>query len=510
MGIYQVNSNGVLVKKQGTQKKPFRAFGSTLYMAHCTSPGYIERCITSGIQHQQSTLFRTVLMFEGYKGSDLLNCPAWNLVLHALQLGRKYDVGVTVEIGSALISYLERQGEDPYLEKWDDLFFRVLRKAARMYKNQSHIFCFTLINEFLPYNKNQEQFDLVFRRMKLCSEVLQKFAGKKVPLASGGLLHLTQKSGGRPRPVTCEWVENGTKRIPYWQGVYSCPGVSINMIHIYSNTIEKINNNQTEWSNLDEYHDFCKNLKRVIIVDEFGMKLPLINTTEIGLSYLEAVDKQLASLDNKKPPVIEYWNLEPTCHGFGWWPESQVFGPIFAKMRAMQEVHFPFKRNGGYQVKQFQLDTIQKSIDGEEFQYDYKFAAKRTQMVFIYNKTYAQKIPILEAYHGIVAKVLGTFEANSYSISLRFYLGLEERATKKKFYAIQSWGSGRQNQLIPTSDQNKVFGDMLYGDFAELGRKGEKRTKYDLFSLKIQMICYSCPNPCFGTIKINNIAFASK
>ena len=135
MSNYSISENKFW-KKEGDSIIPLKAFGCTLYPAHSYSRGAIERCITEGIKNGNHTLFRMVLIFEGFKGENVLKASGWKSVTQALQLAQKYNVGITVELGSSLISYLERKNENPYDPQWNDLFKKVFnfRKCSNIFR----------------------------------------------------------------------------------------------------------------------------------------------------------------------------------------------------------------------------------------------------------------------------------------------------------------------------------------------------------------------------------------
>ena len=510
MSIYSVCDNK-FYKKLFLTPSPveFKALGATLYPAHSTTKGYIERCITEGIKNANHTLFRMVLIFEGYKGSDVLKSPGWKAVETALDLGEKYNVGITVEIGSSLLSYLEKKGEDPYDPKWDELFTKVLKKACRLYKNHQSLFCFTVMNEFGPYGKPQAYFDRVFARMLKSAEQIKKFSKNKILVASGGLLHLSEKSGGKPRPVTCPWVDNGNTPVDYWKGVYTCPSVDFNMIHIYS-SIDKINNNESEWSNLEKYYDFCSTYKRPIIVDEFGCRLPTDTPTEVGEEFLQAVWDAITKIPvEKRPPIIEMWNLAPQAFGYDWFPTSYVLDPLYQTMKEMRLDLFPSNEHDvNYEPKTFQLSKTVQVIDSEEIKVDYAFPAGKFKSKFIYNKTF-DPVAISAPIKGIAVSVITPISVSSTKMILRFFL--EFSGFGKTLTTTQEFNSVKQNSMVPGSyaEQN-YFVDFTNGDIKEFGANGNGRHGYNLIKVRIQLISNKPVENSVGTFTFTNLRFAWK
>jgi hypothetical protein len=519
MSFYSIENNQ-FYKQRPNKKVLFKAFGATLYPAHAKSPGWIERCITTGLRKGgQHMIYRMVLIFEGYNGLDILKAPGWNTVKQALELGISYNVGITVELGSSLISYLEKKGENPYDKKWDSLFEKVIKKGCEMYGNYSSLFSFTVINEFGPYRKPQAYFDLVFRRLKSTGTLIKHFSNNTILVGSGGLLHLTEKSGGNPPPVTCEWIDDGKTKRPYWEGVYSCPSIDFNMIHIYANEIEKIENDETEWSNLETYHDFSAQYGKPMIVDEFGHKLPLDAPQKViveeGKRFLNAVDGALSRLNKEKvPPIIKFWNFNSTSQGFDWWPEFSANKPLFAIMKKMRREYFATHNSGtSLKPKVFQLDTVEKLLDESHTLVEYTCPANKLTQKTVYNKVYEEGVDLdNEKFHGLCASISSKIPYDNYRLKLRMYLLTKNKRHRHKGtkFLLQGWETLRQNDIIPTYDRNEMFVDFTFGDIREFGTTGALTKHYLLCGVKLVLICNKPKKEVKGAFTLTNIRLASK
>ena len=517
MSFYSIENNQ-FYKQRPNKKVPFKAFGATIYPAHGKSSGWIERCITTGLRKGgQHMIYRMVLIFEGYKGLDLLKASGWDTVEQALKLGEKYNVAITVELGSSVISFLERKGENPYDEKWDSLFESVMKKGCEMYGKYSSLFCFTVINEFGPYRKPQAYFDSVFRRLKTTGTLIKHFSNNSILVGSGGLLHLSKKSGGNPPSVFCEWIDNGETKRPYWEGVYSCPSVDFNMIHIYASTIEKIENDETEWSNLNHYYDFSAQYGKPMIVDEFGHKLamdvPQGQIIKEGKRFLGAVDGALSRLEEGKvPPIIKFWNLNSTSQGFDWWPEFDGNKPLFNIMKTMRRRYFSTPDSGiNLKPKVFQLDTTERVLDNTHTLVEYTCPQKKLTKKTIYNKVYEEGVDLdNEKYQGICGTISSKIPYDNNRLTGRFYLLVENKETKKTKFILQGWETMKQNDIIPTYNKNELFADFTFGDFREFGKTGKLAKKYLLKGVKIILVCGVPENEVKGAFGLTNIRLASK
>ena len=515
MSFYSIKNNQ-FYKQRPNRKVPFKSFGATLYPAHSKSKGWIERCITTSLKKGgQAMIYRMVLIFEGYTDMDLLKAPGWDSVKHALELGEKYSVGITVELGSSVISFLQERGENPYDEKWDSTFEAVMKKGCEMYGTYSSLFCFTVMNEFGPYGKSQAYFDSVFRRLKITASLIYTFSNNSILVGSGGLLHLTDKSGGDSQPVFCEWIDDGKTKRPYWEGVYSCPCVDFNMIHIYANTIEKIENDKTEWSNLNNYHDFSAKYGKPMIVDEFGHKLPInVPQSQIvkeGKQFLNAVDRALFRLEEKKrPSIIKLWNLNSTGQGFDWWPESNV--ELFKVVKRMRKTHFNTSNSGvSFTPKVFQLDTTEKLLDETSTLVEYICPAEELTKKIIYNKVYEEEVDLNnEKYHGVCASISSKIPHDNYNLTVRFYLKVQHKQTQKITFVLQDWKAIKQNDIIPNYKKNELFADFTFGDFQKFGITGLLTKNYLLKGMKIVLICEKPKKEVKGEFTLINIRLASK
>jgi hypothetical protein len=517
--------NNKFFKFVNGERVEFRSLGSTLYPAHSGSGGVIERAITNGILHGKHTLFRSVLMFEGYKGSNPLKANSWKSVKTMLQIGKKYNVGITVEVGSALISWLERQNKNPYDEEFDKMFEDVIKKACKMYRRfaTSSLFAFTIINESGPYKKKQEHFDSLFRRMQLSAALIKEHGKNEILVGSGGLLHLSQKSGGIPKPFpSCPWINNGETKQVYWKGVYTCPGVDFNMIHIYANSIATIESNNSEWSNLESYYNFCSQHGKPLIVDEFGMKLQsrdeVKNVAQItveGISFLRAIQKQLAKIPIEKvPPIIEFWNLNSTCGGFDWWPESSYHNSLFVKeFQDLKKLFFASsEKDVDFNPKTFQLEKTQKviALDSTLHIESYHFKAKKLGKQNIYVKEFSEPISLL-ASDGICFSITNKIPEDHFNMKIRFHLGLQSTLQpNEKKKVSQSWNSLKQNDIIPTSQKNEMFVDFSWGDIQEFGSEGLRKGHFVMESIRLELICLSPKNDTSGNLTIKNIRLATK
>lgn len=521
--------NNKFYKLVKDKKVEFRSLGATLYPAHAASGGVIERAITNGIKHGHQTTFRSVLMFEGYSGTNPLNAPSWRTVKTMLQIGKKYNVGITVEVGSALLSWLERQGLDPYDKKYDEMFDGVLRKACRMYGRftTSSLFCFTVMNEFGPYRKSQEFYDSVYRRMQLSAALIKKYGKNRILVGSGGLLHLSRKSGGLPRPFpTCPWINNGETNQVYWEGVYTCPNVDFNMIHIYANSIQVIESDDSEWSNLEFYYDFSSKHGKPFVVDEFGMRLKTLEEAggsaapiiAEGTAFLRAVQRQLVKVPKEKvPPIIEFWNLNSTSIGFDWWPESNYHRQIFQKdFQEMEKAFFACPGNGGvkFNCPTFQLRNTQTVLaplpTGHKT--EYAFTKEKLGRQLFYSTEFDSPVS-LTCSDGICFTITSKIPNDQFKLKIRFHLGLQEADNpNNKKRVLQSWNSLKQNDIIPhsTTKKNEMFVDFVWGDIQEFGSLGKLKEKFQLRSLSLELICLMPKENVVGNLTIKNIRLATK
>ena len=517
MSFYSIENNQ-FYKQRPNKKVPFKAFGTTLYPAHAKSKGWIERCITTSLRKGgQHMIYRMVLIFEGYSGLDLLKAPGWTSVKHALELGEKYNVGITVELSSSVISFLEKKGENAYDEKWDALFESVMKKGCEMYGKYSSLFCFTVINEFGPYGKSQAYFDSVFRRLKTTATLIKHFSNNSILVGSGGLLHLSDKSGGETQPVFCEWLDDGKTKRAYWEGIYSCPVIDFNMIHIYASTIEKIENDETEWANLNQYHDFSAHYGKPMIVDEFGHKLPTNSRQQQiviqGKRFLNAVDEALSRLeDGKVPPIIKIWNLNSSSQGFDWWPEFSANKTLFSIIKRMRKKYFSTPNSGiSFNPKVFQLDKTEKLLDDTHTLVEYTCPLNTLTQKIIYNKVFVEGIDLdNEKYHGICASISSMIPYNNYNLTARIYLLVQNKQTQEVKFVLQSWSSNKQNDIIPNYNKNEIFADFTFGDIIEFGNSGALTKNYLLKGVKIVLICEKPKKEVKGAFTLTNIRLASK
>jgi len=486
-----------------------KGFGCALYAAHTTSPGYIERCIQNGMYYGQHTLFRMVLIFENYRGEDILKAPVWSLLKDALDIAQRYGVGLTIELGSSLVTYLERKNENPYAEKWDTLFDDVFKKGCLLFSSHPALFCFSVINEFGPYQKPQTYFDAVFRRLRLSGQLIKKYSENKILVASGGILHLSDKSGGEPGHVFCEWIHDGKKRVPYWQGVYSCPSIDFNMIHIYS-TINKINDGESEWSNFTKYHDFSRLHNKPIIVDEFGLKLPKYSTdlvTKKGLRFLNSIEGVLKNMPMaKRPPIIQIWNFKPTSQGFDWWPEYSYHHPLFQKIKEMSQDIF---RNCSSNNIDFEsvstkphLGRVVKILDFEDHKVYYDFKKNMLGHKLMTQCNFKQTIPLAKwpDLGGISFIIFSNIVKSSFNLHVRFHLFLKhvDGGDDEKYrWYLQEFQSMKQNAIIPSKIDDKKnggieqypFANFSYEDFKIFGRDGQYKKNFILKAVKLQLVC---------------------
>lgn len=525
MTTYTIENNK-FYKQVGNKKVEFRSLGATLYPGHAYSPGVIERAITNGIKHGHHTMFRSVLMFEGFRGDNPLNAPGWKTVKMMLQLGKKYKVGITVEIGSALLSWLERQGLNPYDEKYDAMFEDVIKKACRMYGRfaNSSLFAFTCINEFGPYRKNEAFFQSVFRRLQMTAALIKDHGKNEILVGSGGLLHLSKKSGGIPKPFpTCPWINNGETNQVYWEGVYTCPKVDFNMIHIYAKDTQTIDNNNSEWTNLEFYHDFSAQHGKPFIVDEFGMKLERTDEEDLdasvvtceGLRFLEAISKQLQKVPKEKlPPILEFWNFNSSSVAFDWWPEFSYHKPLFLEgFQNLQKDYFPCENNGGVKLtpRTFQLHKTQKGLALQEtgHKVTYDFAAGKLSKQLCYTTTFPAPIGFDEESDGICCTIASKIKEDQFDLKIRFHLLLLEKDKEfpKEKRVKQGWNSVKQNDIIPTMSKNEMFVDFRWGD---LGDYENIRKNYVMKSLALELISAKPKYQVKGGFTLKNVRFACK
>lgn len=505
MSTYTVENNKFYKLVKG-EKKEFKAIGATLYPGHARSKGYLERCITNGIRHGNHTLFRSVLMFEGFKGENPINSPNWSKVKGLLQLGKKYKVGIIVEVVGALLSWYEKQGKNAFLPEYDHIFEDVIKKACRLFKSftSSSLFCFTVMNEFGPYQKNQQFFNFVYRRLQLNVALIKKYSDNSILIGSGGLLHLSDKSGGLPKPfVTCPWISHGKTKQAYWEGIYSHPDIDFNMIHIYSPT-KKILENNSEWSNLQYYVEYSHARNKPFVVDEFGHKLTSEDPTKEGNAFLNAVEQQLEKIPCQSlPSFICQWNFSVNSSGFDWWPEYNKHKSFFKAFKQLRTTYFPSDDGVKPRPNTFQLIKKVQNIDIEEVVFSRTIPAKKLSKYFILKHQFEEPLP-LDKHEGLCCSV-SKIEKDAFNLSIRFHLVLLNTLTNERKNYMQVWGSLDQNKLIPCLKKNETFIDFTYGDIVLKGN----RKMYVVKELGIELIAQP-PTSLDLMFKLNDIRFASK
>ena len=456
--LYSINSTTGRILKSG---KEWTSMGATLYLFHTSVDGYHRKIMSDACAKGFSSV-RCVLIFEG--AASIEEDAAWDAVESVLKLGEEMDMAVTVEVVSALISWLERKNEHPYEEKWDGLFKYVISRSVKQFSQYTSLFLVTILNEILPFRGAGFEPEPMFRRLTL-SAALYKKKDPYLLVGSGGLLHMGSKSGGRVTYVKVPWIDNGEKSVPYWEGVYSAPNVDIGMLHIYSST-DKINNNQSEWDNVKYYNNFCnEGYGRAFIVDEFGLKLSFVKTPEEkpiaekeAKQFLKAIGKVLQKLQSVEnnvselPSMLQYWNLSLNSQGYDWYPlylteAFQSFEDVFE-----DEVGYsmPNKKTRKYSFNPWQTkNTVALQKDSLKVDYEYppNFKAEKILSVSGMNTKKVKQV---------VAEVfVDPKRSVPTNILFRFQLKIRDLTTNRLLFRTQDFSSWRQNQVIPMPETDK-------------------------------------------------------
>lgn len=481
--IYSINSNTGRILKSGNE---WTSIGTTLYLFHTSKNGYHRRIMSDACAKGFSSV-RCVLMFEGITSVEniLQDDKPWEAVESVLKLGVEMDMAVTVEVVSALLTWIDRKNENPYSEEFDELFDYVIRRSVSQFSEYSSLFLVTILNEVLPYRSAGFQSDQMFRRL-LKSADLYKTLAPTLLIGSGGLLHMGIKSGGIVSFVKVPWLENP---VPYWEAVYTAPNIDICMLHIYS-TVEKITNNNSEWSNVKDYTRFCRINKRAFIVDEFGLKLSYVKYPEdktIAVNeanvFLKAIGNVLTNLQSTEnniddlPSMLQYWNLSINAQGYDWYPTytPEVFDTF-------EEI---FEDDIGYQMmskktRKYSFNPWRKSnaiilqqVFSKEYEYDSNFKTEKILSVSVANVKNVKQV---------CAEIFVDPKVNiPNNILFRFNLKIRDLDTGRLLYRQQDFSSWRQNQIVPVVDTDNIkqkqyifarlnqdFNENLFGDNFEI------------------------------------------
>jgi hypothetical protein len=500
--LYTVNPTTGRILKNG---KEFESVGATLYLFQSADDGYHRKVMSEACQNGFTSV-RCVLIFEGC--SDIELDEPWNRVESVLKIGEEFDLAVTVEVCSSLISWLETKQEDPYDEKWDDLFAYVIERSVDQFSEYTSLFLVTILNEVLPYRGAGFEPDPLFRRMAICAN-MYKSLNAQLLVGSGGLLHLSRKSGGRPASVTVPWIGNGNTKVPYWEAAYTCPSVDIGMIHIYSSTA-KILDNQSEWDNCEKYTQFCKDNQRAFICDEFGLKLETVTkpkerdaVQKQGIAFLEAIGTIL-SPQTLRPSMCQMWNLSPNAQGYDWWPEytPQLFSDGFEDVfEETLDYPMPNRRVKQYTFKPWGKKSVLLS-ESNSCKYDFPAGYKSTKLVSLSGRN-------TEGVKQVVAEISMPLNANvPGSITFRFSLKLRDMRTNRVVFRVQTFSSIRQNLVVPCPDVTKPKDKQyiyarLSRDFSENLNTPEEQYKVEWVDL--HAVKFRTGNPVEGTFEIKNL-----
>ena len=300
--------------------KKWKSIGCTLYMYHSGNKAY-QRQLLVRASEVGFTSIRCVLCFEGKEEYD--DDSAWSSIESVLKLADEMDFAVTVETISSGLSWLQRKGHTGYEPEFDDMFKYIVNRTIEQFENYQSLFAVTILNEVLPFPGAGFEWDPMSRRMQMCSNAFKKKCPELI-IGSGGLLHMGPKSGGRVAMVNCDWIDNGEKKVPYWEAVYSYPKIDMGMIHIYS-TIEKINEGNSEWTEVKKYVQYCLKCEKSkpFIIDEYGLKIDYISepkdkkkSEKEGLDFLTTASNALTG----NPSMVQFWNFNQTSQQYDWWP----------------------------------------------------------------------------------------------------------------------------------------------------------------------------------------------
>ena len=467
--LYSVNCSNGRFFKSGRE---WTSVGATLYLFHTSKDGYHRRVMSEACTKGFSSV-RCVLMFEG--SASIEDDAPWDAVEGVLKLAEEMDMAVTVEAVSALTSWLERKNEHPYEEKFDELYEYVISRSVKQFSQYTSLFLVTILNEVLPFRGAGFDPDGMFRRLLKCAE-LYKQKDRNLLVGSGGLLHMGRKSGGRVTYVRVPWIDEGEKLVRYWEAVYTAPNIDIGMIHIYSST-KKINNQESEWNNVRQYTEFCRENGRAFIVDEFGLKIDYVKVPgdkpkaeKQAIEFLEAIGRELtdpssvhvSNIDGL-PSMLQYWNHSINAQGYDWFPtySPKVFDTFEDVFEDVVGYSMPNRKTKKYSFIPWKTrkTVVLQDLFKKDYEYPPNFKAEK--LIGISGEKTQRVAPIVAEIFVDPTKSVPT------SIVFRFQIRIRDLNTNRVLYRVQNFSSWRQNQVVPMPDTDRVK-DKQYA-FARLG-----------------------------------------
>ena len=509
--LYSVNSSTGKILKSGRQ---WTSIGATLYLFHTSKDGYHRR-IMSEVCTKGFSSVRCVLMFEG--AASIEDDPPWDAVESVLKIAEEMDMAVTVEAVSALTSWLQGKQEYPYDEKFDELYEYVISRSVKQFSEYSSLFLVTILNEVLPFRGAGFEPDPMFRRLVQCANLYKKKAPNLL-VGSGGLLHMGPKSGGRVTYVKVPWIDNGDMSVPYWEAVYTAPNIDIGMIHIYS-SIEKINNQQSEWDNVRTYTKFCKDHGRAFIVDEFGLKIDYVQVPEDkpkaelqATTFLQSVGNVLVgdvkhNNNNMQelPSMLQYWNNSINAQGYDWFPTytPEVFDTFEEVFEDEVGYMMPNKKTKKYSFSPWQTKNtvIINKLFQKEYEYPPNFKAEKLLSVSGKNTKRVKQI-VAEIFVDPTRSV-------PTNILFRFHVRIRDNTTNRTFYKTQNYSSWRQNQVVPMPNTNKnkdkQYAFARFGlDFSE-NLIDREQDRYQVEWVDVYMTKFNTNTTLKGFFEIRNL-----